>query len=314
MDKFAIASQRGLIAAFVALAILMGPVASVLSNPFYFGLPWPTPLSSALAQTAAGVVLLGLCLLRGTALPRQREWLALAALLMPQLAMGFIAGLHLSHDAPWGAITIVRFASPLWLALLSALQLIRQEVPRATAGAAIAGVGSFLLATPVSDYRPAMHQVPMLVVHLLLAIAMAYTWAFAARRLANAAALSCAAWFLMMQGIAEFVTGPIYSRGYSGGYAPPFESHAQAVALLARGAVAAACAWLWFRLLQRMRLSAFAMFLLAAWTASVLPGAWMGWMQWRFALAPAIGVGAVLIGLRARVEDEQPTALGLNGG
>jgi len=94
----------------------------------------------------------------------------------------------------------------------------------------------------------------------------------------------------------------------------PIEWREMAIQLLVQAAVTA-CLWsLWFWLLERMPLAAFGMRALAVWAASIIPGFMLlGFMNWRVDVALAIAVAALVVALRARVADEQPTALGLGG-
>jgi hypothetical protein len=306
-SEAAVVGRRQVVAAFVGLAIVTGPIAALTSNPFYFGLPWLAPWTTAAASGGAGIVLLGMCRAKGWPLLRAREWLVVAVLLMPQFAAN-VASISRLHETRWGVMFLIRVAAPLWLALLSALQLVRAEVPRATVGAAIAGIGAVCLMTPVDAFRVAANQAPMAVVHLLVGVATVYTWVYAAQRLAGAGAVACAGSFLLLDAALKFGSSRLSA------VSPPqgFGWHEVWVAMTVQAVVVGCSSYLWFWLLGRMRLAAFCMSALAMWTATMLPGVVLfGFLQWRVDVAVAIAVGAIVVALRAQVADEQPTALGL---
>jgi drug/metabolite transporter (DMT)-like permease len=302
-----VVDRRRVIAAFVALALVAGPIASVASNPFYFGLQWPTPLSSAIASGTAGALLLAWCVAKRRPLPHKREWLVLPVLLVPEFASNVSLAPWL-HETRWGVMFLIRLAAPLWLALLCAIQVVRAEVPRATVGASIAGIGAVCLITPVDAFGVPANQVPMAAVHLLLGVATVFTWSFAVPRLANASAIACAGGFLLLEAVLKFGSlrlSPIpFRQSLDWPEAWP--------ALAVQAAVAGCTSCLWFWLLQRMRLAAFSMGSLAMWTATISPGfVLFGFLNWRLDVALVIAVAAVVVGLRAQIVDEQPTALGL---
>lgn len=298
-----------MVAGFVALAIVTGPIATLTSNPFYFGLPWPTPLRSALACGVAGVLLLAWCAAKRWPLLSGREGLVLLVLLLPEFAGNVSAALRL-HETPWGVMFLVRLAAPLWLPLLCAMQVVHAEAPRATVGAAIAGIGAACLITPVDAFRVTVDQVPMAAIHLLLGVATVYTWGFAAPRLANTRAIACAGEFLLLDAVLKFGSWRLTNMSIL----QDFNWRDAWPALAVQVVVVGCTSCLWFWLLQRMRLAAFSMGALAMWTATILPGfVLFGFMNWRLDVALAIAVSAVVVALRARVADEQPTALGLGG-
>ena len=296
-------------AAFVTLAIVTGPIVSVTSNPLYFGLPWPTPWSGAVASAVAGILLLGFCAAKGWTLPRAKEWLILALLLAPRLAAG-VGSISWVHETGWGVVFLIGLAAPMWLGLLSAAQLVRSEVPRATVGAAIAGIEAVCMTTSLDAFRIAPNQMPMAVVHVLLGVATVYVWTYAAPRLANTSAVACAGGFLLLEGISNLGVARWLEIAAPRG----FSWHEVWLAIAVQAVVAGGSACLWFWLLQRMEIAAFCMNALATWTATILPGVVvLGFLQWQVDVAAVVAVGAVVVGVRAGVADEQPTALGLGG-
>ena len=107
------------------------------------------------------------------------------ALLVPQwllslLAPPFVRSLPWLHQTGWGVAFLLSLAAPLWLALLSALQLAEVEVPRKLAGAAIAGIAAVCLVIPTDAFRVAANQAPVLALQILLSIIVVFTWAYSA--------------------------------------------------------------------------------------------------------------------------------------
>jgi hypothetical protein len=294
---------------FVALAVLAGPVRSFVDEAF--GLAWLSPAESgyAVAALAGGVGLVTVALLRRERMPVGADWIALAGLVAPQLLADAI-GRATGHDTPWGVRLLLGIAAPVWLGLLSALELVRVATPRAAVGAGIAGVGAVCLVMPTDAYRVEPQQAWALVLHLLMALLTVVAWGYAQRRLAAAGVLMCAGCYLFISGIVE--GGFAFSSGQGSWRIDDWRS--AGLSVLVGGVMVAGLWWLWFWLLRRMTLAAFCMGALAAWVASLLPALAMGGVrQWRVDLAVVIAVAATVIGVRARVQEEQPMALGLGG-
>jgi hypothetical protein len=189
------------------------------------------------------------------------------------------------------------------------MEWISVEVPRAAIGAAIAGIGAVYLVIPADSYKLAWNQTPVLVIQLLLSIAVVWSWAYAAPRLADAGTSIVAASFLFLNALGSAGFSLLYERSAW----QPVDWGGVRVPLLMEAAVVACSCWLWFWLLERMALAAFSMRALAVWTAALIPGFVMfGFLQWREDAALAIALAAIAVALRARVAEEQPTALGLN--
>ena len=205
---------------------------------------------------------------------------------------------------------MLSLTAPLWLALLSALEMVRAEVPRSIVAAAIAGIGAVCLVVPVDAYSVAWNQIPMLVLQSLLGIAAVATWAFARGRLNGTKAEYAAGCYLLLSAAGNAVFALLFERG-------SWQSleWRQLVVPVALQAAVVACSWvLWFWLLQRVTLGAFAMRALAAWLAAVIPGlAVFGFFEWRADVAIVLGLSAVVVSLRAAPAEEQPVALGLGG-
>jgi hypothetical protein len=303
--------DRWTVLGFVALAVIAGPVSSYTYPAFFAAMRFQTLTGVALSSAVAGMVLLLLGLrqrrLRGT------EWAALGMLLLPQwlsvpLTAPYVHSISWLHGTPWGADLMLSVAAPLWLALLSALELVPVQVPRAVVGCAIAGVGAVFLAIPANAYAVAPSQLVVLTMHLLLNILTVFSWAFAAPRLAGVGTSSLAGWFLVLSAAGSALFGLVLEPGSWQGV----DWRGVLGPLLVEAAVVAYSSWLWFWLLQRMTLAAFGMRALAVWTAALVPGFMLfGFMQWRLDLALGIALAAMVIALRARGVEEQPMALGL---
>jgi hypothetical protein len=158
---------------FAALAVLAGPVRGYTSSEFDSATHFQTLSGGALSGMIAGIVLLLLGTVRREGMLRGHQWLALFVLLLPQwlaqpLTAPYIRSIPWLHETRWGLAFMLTLAAPLWLALLSALELVSVEVPRAVVGAAIAGIGAAYLVFPVDAYSIAPNQAPVLVVQLLL--------------------------------------------------------------------------------------------------------------------------------------------------
>ncbi len=137
------AEERGisvwLTIGFVALALLLGPVASYVADPFAAAVQWQVLAGGAVASAIAGCGLLvagaaAWWALTGRAADSQR-WVLLAA----AVAFGtdVRAGLERRvglQGTGWGVVLLIAVAAPLWLGLLSALRMIAGEVPRVVVG------------------------------------------------------------------------------------------------------------------------------------------------------------------------------------
>ena len=313
-------AQRGqsltVLVAFVALAALAGPIRSYAAAPFDSAIHFQMLAGAALSGFLAGFALLALSAVRREGMRGGKRWLALLALLLPQwfallLTPPYVRSIPWLHETRWGVVFLLTLAAPLWLGLLAALGWVKTEVPRAVAGAAIAGIGAVYLVIPVDASRVAPNQVPVLALQLLLSIAVVASWAYATPRLAGAGALAVAGWFLLLSAFGDVGFAMLFERSSW----QPVSVREIVLPLLVEAAVTAASCWLWFWLLQRMTLAAFAMRALAAWTATVLPGfVLFGFRNWRIDAALVTSVAAIAVALRARVAEEQPLALGLHSG
>jgi hypothetical protein len=296
---------------FVALAILLGPVASYAADSYAAGVRWQVLAGGAVASAIAGCVLLIAGVLRGERVTDGRQWLAVGVLLVPRALDAMLGAGPLRvwlHETGWGVALLIAVAAPLWLGLLAALRMITLEVPRVAMAASIAGVGAVLLVIPTDAYAISLDQIAMLVVRLLLGMATVFAWWFARERLVGAAVLPMAGLFLLMSAGVSAVSSVMVERA---AWQPVDWREAMGPVLMQAGVVAAS-SWVWFYLLVRMRLVGFSMHPLAVWTAAmVLELVSARFAAWRIDVAAVIAVGAIVVGVRARMVDEQPMALGL---
>jgi hypothetical protein len=305
-------SRKRVYLAFVSLAVFAGPLAGYLAGTLLPANGLGPFTGVGLSSAVAGTVLIALSVSHRQRILGGRQWLALLLLLIPQwcsIALSpLITPLPWLHGVRWGASLLLSLAAPLWLALLSALELIQVEVPRSIVGAAIAGIGAVCLVVPVDAYSVTWNQVPMLVLQTLLGIAAVATWVFARDRLDGAPPECAAGCYLLLSAVSNAAFAVLYEREL-------WQSleWRQLIAPLALQAVVVACSWvLWFWLLQRVTLGAFGMRALAAWLAAVIPGfAMFGFLEWRADAAVVVAVSAVVVALRAGPAEEQPVALGL---
>jgi hypothetical protein len=295
---------------FVALVVLLGPVASYAATSFEAAVQWQVLAGGAVTSSIAGCVLLIAGLLRREGLPNAGQWLVIGALLVPRVLDSMLGSgaVRLLHETGWGVVLLIAVAAPLWLGLLSALRMVSVEVPRVVVAASLAGVGAVLLVIPTDAYALAAGQVPMLVLRLLLGLATVFAWWFARQRLAGVAVLPAAGLFLLMSAGVSAISSVMVERVAW----QSIDWRDAAGPVLVEAGVVAASFWLWFYLLTRMRLTGFSMHPLAVWTATLTTElAAARFAAWRIDLAAAIAIGAIAVGVRARMADEQPTALGL---
>ena len=307
------AQQRYVIAAFIGLAILAGPITSFVNDPVGLGAQSLDPRGTAIASGIAATVLLAVAAVRRERFPGGGQWLAILALLAPQWLQGLLAapgigGMSVLHSTPWGVAFLISLAAPLWLSLLAALQWIPDQVPRVVAGASIAGIGAFCLATPDGAYTVTPREIPVAVLQVVLGVLTVFSWAYARPRLGTATTTATAGCFLLLNALWSLATIRL-----SADTSPaPLDWHAAGLPLLFSALLSASTWWLWFWLLRRMELAAFGMRVLAAWAAAIVPGfVFVSLTSWRIDTAFVIAVAALVVALRARPGDEQLLALGL---
>jgi hypothetical protein len=301
-------------AAFAALAMLAGPVGGYLSETMLVATNAQVFAGTALGSLLGGTLLLGYAFLQKEPRLGAKQWTILLLLLAPQwcaLPIGMLAG-----SVPWlhgigdGAVFLLSLAAPLWLGLVAATDWLQIEVPVGTVAAAIAGMGAVLLVIPASTYALRWVQAPMVLIQIVLGIATVITWAIARRSLDGLPIAGTAGGYLLLSGLGNACFAWLYERGSW----QPLDWRGLIVPLLCEASLLVVVWCLWFWLLQQITLGAFGMRALAAWAATAVPAfATAGLLQWRVDAAFGIAVVAIAIALRARLADEQPTALGLGG-
>lgn len=305
------ASRRKVYLAFIVLAFLAGPIDQSVSSSFLIGSPLPAFQSLAVASLLAAVLLAILAAIGRDRLPSRSEWIALLALTLPQWLLvpigpntSSFAALHLG----WGTALLLSLAAPLWLGLLSSTNLAQTEVPRTTIAAAILGIGALCLTLPLDAMVVGWRQLPALLVHVLLAVAIVGSWTFARPRLADCPVTSAAAAYLALTFAAYVAFAILYEHGSW----RTRDLHVSWPTLLPYVAVLAFSWTLWFWLLRDLSLASFSMRLLATCAATLLPGFLaFGFGEWRMDVAFVISCVAVAVALRATPAQEQPVSLGL---
>jgi hypothetical protein len=309
-------STPWVVAAFVALAILTGPVGGYTVDVLDSAMGGQRWAAGALSSLLAGLGLLLVSAIRRQRMLSGREWLAILLLAAPQwlgvlLTAHYVGRVPGLHAAPRGVVFLLGLAAPLWLGLLSALEVVSVEAPRAVMGAAIAGMGAVCLVVPTYSYSVTAGQIPVVLLQLLLSVLVVWTWAMARPRLGSAGTFAAAGAYLLLSALGDAGFWLASERATW----QPADWRAAAL-LLAIQAVVLMASWrLWFWLLQRMTLAAFGMGALAGWTASVvLAILFIGVRQWRIDVGLVVAVGAIVVALRARLSEEEPVGLGLGGG
>jgi hypothetical protein len=304
--------RRRIYLAFIALAILSGPVDQTISSWFLLSSGLPTFHSMAIAAAIAGIVLLLVAAARRQPLPNRAHWTALLILLAPQwLCVPFgpnAPPLPWLHGIGWGTALLLGLSAPLWLGLVSAANVVRVEVPRSVIAAAIIGIGAICLVIPVDAISLTWSQTPLLAIDALLGIAVAISWVLARPRLSNFPVTSAAGAYLLLSAVGYALFACIYERNAWHG----MNWHMPPLPLLVEGLTLALSWRIWFWLLENATLGAFSMRTLATCIASLLPGfPAFGFQQWRMDAAIVISVVAVAVALRASPAEEQPLSLGL---
>lgn len=299
--------------ALAAMSALLGPVKFFLRQGVSLATEGQVTAAPAFAGVFAGVVLIGIGLARRQPILRLQERFAIVALLLPQVADHLFRS-PLFSTVPWlqlpgtGDALLLTLAAPLWLALLAAVQVVPGEVPRATVGAALAALGAACLTLAADSYTPAPSQWVMGGVQLAVLVATVWSWSFARERLNPASFALNAGVFLLLQ--TAVFEAPRLLTG-AGELHRVDWPHA-VVPLLLESAATAMAMLLWFWLLTRMPLATFTFHPLAIWiTSTAMALALFGLASWREDVALAVGLAALIAGLRARTAEEDPISLEL---
>lgn len=298
-------------AAFAVLAILAGP-AKAYADSYFSSAPLPTFAAVALSSMLAGCLM---CAVAGSRRSRPLsgpQWRGLLLLLLPQsgvILLGLEGAQSTWMHAPGrGAELLVSFAAPLWLGLISALDIVKVEAPRAAVAGAIAGIGAGLLVLPVESYALGWNQALAFMLDCLLGIAMVISWTVARPRLRGVAIAQVAGDYLLMSAVGYAILSFVFERAMW----QALEWKPVALSLAVHGLLLFGSWWLWFWLFRRLTLAAFGMRALAAWVATLAPGfALFGLRDWRMDVAFLGAIASLVVALRARTGEEQPLSLGL---
>ena len=268
-----------------------------------------------LREAVAGLVLLGWALWSGQRMPFRRGWWSLLLLAGVTfsgelLVRPYVIALLDQHAAKSAQQQIIWMAGALWLALLGALRWVPEETPRATVGAALAGIAGFCLLLSANQLSVRWVEMPVLVLSLVQAVAMVWTWSGARRIFARGSVTMVAACGLLVSaaihGLATLATPQSAAELQDLVWAEVWRPLALAVVTTGAAGV------LWFWLLQHLELAAFSIHPVALWTVGLLwQAALFGFFTWRSGAALALGLGAIVVALRARLEDDDPVRLGL---
>jgi len=298
--------RNQLLFGFIALALLLGPIAGYAQPSLETAMRWQTIAAGAVISFAAGAALLLVAIVRRERMLNLAQWLIVVLLLLPQwlafeLAAPLIRSIPGIHEIRWGVTLLIQIAAPLWLGLLSALGLVETEIPRGAIAAGIVALGAVCFVVPLDAMVVAPNQLLVLLLRILLGIALVYAWCRAHERIAGASIFAWAGSYLLLRAAG----GIVFSVLHEGPYWQPVAWREVMLPLLFLAVVAAAAFMLWFWLLGRMSLGAFSMHPLAIWAASILPGFVMfGFLRWRIDAALLVAVGAIVVGMRSRAEEQ----------
>lgn len=298
--------------AFVALALLQGWPGR--GSSLAAALHGQTFAAQAISSAFAACLLLGIALLRGTKLPDRHQTGAIVLLIwVPMLTTLLITSSGEQRPAwfapsPWGLRLLAALAAPLWLALLSGLQLSKAVVPRVLSGATIAALaGACLLLPGPSMTLRSTRDIPATMLTIVASIATVWTWSYASHRLQRLSVVLSASAACFIAGLTSATLSVLLER--------PHWQHVAADEVLMPLCIETLLftlpiAVLWYWLLRAMPLPAFSMQAIAAWFVPSLSGFFFfGFRAWRVDAAFLLGVGALVVGLRARPDHDELTVL-----
>ncbi len=275
--------------------------------------------AEALAAAFVSLPVLGWALIRRQGRLGVRQWVALLLLSGATAAGGLLWAPYvdtlLGLRAARGAHPMmIQMVAPLWLALLGALRLVPEMTPRRTVGAALLGLAGYCLLLRADDMSVGLAEWPVLLLWLLQAIGLVWTWSFARRALSGWAlpiivgsAMVCAG---LVNGALGYAARPLVAMQETQPIDWPSTWKVLPLGVLERGVAA----FLWFWLLEHVELAAFsAQSLLVALGMVVTGLVAFGFLSWRYDVALVLLAGAVWTALRARVEDDEPVRLGVVG-
>ncbi len=264
-----------------------------------------------LTDGIASIAMLGWALRHDYELADRRGWSALLLLLTINLAgLGlwrpYVDDVFHLHYAKSAQQMLLLIAAPLWLALLGALRWVPEATPRRTAGAALAGIAAVTLLLREDDLTLVAASIPVLVLTAIQAIAMVWAWSYAKRSLVGVRPTAAAGCGLLLSATLNGAMSLFAERPQW----QPVDWRSAGMSLIYGIIVAGVAGVLWYWLLQRMELAAFTMQTLAvSLSGVVLQFVVFGFLSWRVDLAMALGSGALVVALRASLEDDEPVLL-----
>lgn len=306
-------SKRVLLA-FLALAVLQGWPDRGLSLDL--AMPEQKLAVRAFSHLLAVIPLACIVLLKRWEWPNRRGWLAILAVVwlptVPIMLFPFreAGGSSPLVAPPRGLSVLAALAAPLWLSLLTMLRASESVVPRATAGAAIAGIaGACLLLPGATMTLRGPREIPGTLLVIFGAIGTVWSWSFAARRLCNGHVISIAA----SAGLVAASTFALLSFLIERAHWERVDLREVAAPLLIDAFLfTLPTIVLWYWVLRKMPLPAFTLQAIASWFVPSLAGfALFGFRAFRVDLAILLGIAALVVGLRARPHDDEFTALNL---
>ena len=293
------------VAAFASWALLQGWVESQSTG----AVPAQPFVAEFLSDGVAGIVLLMWAFGRRQRAPGRRTWTALLLVIAIELS-----SIALRRPLVEGALhlpavrtsqqSLIFMAGPLWLALLGALQWVPEATPRRTVGAGLAGVAAMALLLQEREFSLTWAAIPVLLLTVVQAIAVVWTWSYAKRALLGVStAMAAGCGLLIAAALKSIIRITTEGSHWTA-------SGIQAGSLGRRTGVEILSAVLWYWLLQRMELPAFSMQTQAYWLASILlQSALFGSLSWRLGIAVTLCMSALTIALRAKPDDDDPVAL-----
>ncbi len=270
--------------------------------------------AQAISSLLAASLLLCLSLLRRNGPPNRQQGMAIVLLVsVPMVTTLLVASSDLQRPAwfapsPWGLRLLAALAAPLWLALLSALQMSKAVVPRVLSGATIAALaGACLLLPGPSITLRSAREISATVLTVLVAILTVWTWSYASQALVRLSPIVAAAAACFVAGLTSTLLSLLLERP-QWQHVNPREVLLPLCINVVLFTVPTTVLWYW--LLRAMPLPAFSMQAIAAWFLPGLSGFFFfGFRAWRVDAAILLGVGGLIVGLRAGPYDDELTSL-----
>lgn len=272
-------------------------------------------VAKSLREALAGCAVLGLGAWRGERLPGARGWGALLLLAGVSFAgellrRPYVDGVLHVHYVRAALAGTALLLAPLWLALLAALRLVPDAVPRRTVGATLAGLAGYCLLLPGDDLTPRLWEVPALLLYFMQAVATVWMWSYARRVFTNAPVLATAGCGLLVLAVVHGIANALIPNDVARSF--PWGQVWGPLAMSATAAASGAALWYW--LLTKVELALFSMQACMVWlTVAIFAAVVYLLLSWRMGLAVALGLWAMWSAVRARVENDEPVRLDIAG-